>query len=158
MAGFLTLIATAVMLPQTSPEFRAYYGNPDAEVFNVRPGVILSVEYGEDGQACAMRIEPKRDPFDSLADAPPADLNKMTEVLDEVEPPEERGSEIGPGPFFGDHPYGAETPSEYENVIISKNYYYERPIKFRGFEVRFKRPACDKVKPEAFPPPASKSN
>jgi hypothetical protein len=150
------LIVAVMTMPQTS--LHALYGKSDSEVFNVRPGILLSVEYGEDGEACAMRIEPQRDPSSaSWLDAPSADMNKMTEVLDEVVPPNQRGKEVGPGPFFGIHCYGAATPIEYENVIINSYYHCEKPVKFSGFEVRFKRPACDKVKPETFPPPGSKS-
>lgn len=156
LAAFLMLIATAATLSQTSSEFHALYGKPDAEVFNVRSGVLLSVEYGEDGEACAMRIEPQRDAGISWLDAPAADTSKMAEVLDEVVPPEQRGKELGPGQFVGIPCGGAETPRDYENVVVSNYYYCERPLKFRGFEVRFKRSACEKVKPETFPPPASK--
>jgi len=133
LPSFLMLIVAVITMPQTSSELHALYGKSDSEVFNVRPGILLS-----------------------WLDAPSADMNKMTEVLDEVVPPNQRGKEVGPGPFFGIHCYGAATPIEYENVIINSYYNCEKPVKFSGFEVRFKRPACDKVKPETFPPPGGK--
>ena len=153
LAAFLVLIAAAATMPQTSSELHALYGKPDAEVFDVRPGTVLNVEYGEDGEACAMRIEPRHDLSASWNDQPPADVGQMTEVLGEVVPTEQRGKEIGPGPFFGMHCIGAAAPVEYENVIISNYYECQKPTKFRGFEMRFKRPACEKIKPETFPPP-----
>jgi hypothetical protein len=154
------LIGVAMTMPQTSSEFHALYGKPDAEVFTVRPGIVLSVEYGEDGDACAMRIEPRTDNFTSSLNAPPADMDKMTEVLNEVLPVQERGMELmGPVPPGCYEDSGGDRPVDYQNVTVKTFYpYCSKPMVPRGIEVRFKRPACDKVKPETFPPPASKPN
>jgi hypothetical protein len=153
---FITVILAAAS-PQTSSEYHARYGKSDAERFAVRPDVTLSVEYGEDGQACAMRIQPRPRQFQASLNSPAAPMDKMTEVLDEVVPASTRGKEMGPGPVIGINCYRATPPIEYENVII--RIYYggcENPPKPRGYEVRFKRPACESIRPEPFPKPQTK--
>jgi hypothetical protein len=150
-------MVAAGTLPQTSSEFHARYGKPDAETFNVRPGILLNVEYGEDGEACAMRIQPRRESHAPAENPKPAPMDVITAVLDEAVPPEQRGKELGPGPDIGMRCHGAATPTEFENVII-RTYYglCNNPPIPQGVEVRFKRPACEKVKPEIFPPAPSK--
>ena len=49
------IIATA----QTPSDLAARYGDPDAEQFVVRPGIMVMARYAEDRTACEMLIEPK---------------------------------------------------------------------------------------------------
>jgi hypothetical protein len=139
-------------LQRTSAELRARYGNPDVERFRVRPDVALTAEYGEDGPACAMRIEPRHLFNRTPVDDPPATMAALTDVLDEVVPPEARGKKLGPGPSFWGACRGALPPTEYENVTV--NVYYglcDSTLTPRGLEVRFKRPACDSLQPRRIP-------
>jgi hypothetical protein len=151
LAGLLVLIATAAA-PPTSVELHARYGKPDVQRFAVRPDLALSVEYGEDGQACAMRIEPRHDFFHSSWNNPPTSIEALTDILNEVVPPETRGKELGPRPRISGACYGALGPTEYENVTI--NLYYgmcEKQLTPRGLEVHFKRPACKSFGPRRIP-------
>ena len=60
VAGCLAAFALTVVTPQASDEYYTRYGKPDAERFVVRPDLVLLVEYGADGAACKMRIEPRQ--------------------------------------------------------------------------------------------------
>ena len=148
----IVMIATAApMVPRTSPELHALYGKPNAERFNVRPDITLSVEYGEDGETCAMRIEPRPPGLHSQMEGAAAPMQKMTEIVDEIVPMEQRGSKLA----VSEKPacsFGGEPPIEYENVTIKTRYpNCSKPMIPRGIEIHFKRPACDKVTPDVYP-------
>jgi hypothetical protein len=64
---FLVVAASLAMSP-TPQELRNRYGDPDVERFRARPGVGLTVEYGSDGVACQMLIEPPGQGRDHAAD------------------------------------------------------------------------------------------
>jgi len=146
LAACLITIALMAATPQTSNDYLARYGKPDAERFIVRPNLALSVEYGEDGSVCKMRIEPR----ESLLYSPPSSTNSMlpveevTQVLNEVAPPETRGKELGPGKIFGQLA-GAPPPTEYENVTIIQEFGGSKPTALSSVAVLFKRPECDSL-------------
>ena len=56
--GSFVLLTAYLASPQSSSELRSRYGEPDIERFIMRPGIALTVEYGSDGLACEMLIEP----------------------------------------------------------------------------------------------------
>ncbi len=145
LVGCLFVLLFPAGAPQTSVEFHARYGKPDAERFNVRWGLMLTVEYGTDGQACRMRIGPHYDinRFGPDAAAPP---DMVADILNEVVPPEMRGKELGPGEKIYGSCAGALLPTEYENVKI--NPYYglcEKTPIYRGVDVLFKRKECQSL-------------
>jgi hypothetical protein len=82
VVGCLFIAAASVIFPQSSQEFHYHYGEPDLERFTVRPGVTTTVEYGPDGKACALDIEPRQ----SLMSK-----DEALEALNQVAPPEVRG-------------------------------------------------------------------
>jgi hypothetical protein len=55
--GCLLLAASALVPQQSSSQYNSLYGSSDMERFMVRPGVSLTVEYGQDQVACQMLIE-----------------------------------------------------------------------------------------------------
>jgi len=128
--------------PQTPAEFRARYGQPDVERFHVRWDLDVATEYGADGRACKMRIEPHYDLYRAYPDAPaPPDM--VADVLNEVVPPETRGTELGPGEKIKGAYAGAAPPTEYENVTIIPYYGASaRTLLNRGVDVLFKRDEC----------------
>jgi hypothetical protein len=65
---------------------RARYGPPTAEVFDLRPGIALSVNYGENHQICKFEIRPARNTPAVI----PAAL--IQQLVDEILPPFTRGS------------------------------------------------------------------
>jgi hypothetical protein len=153
VAGCLIAIALTAATPQTSTDYYARYGEPDAERFVVRPDLVLSVEYGADGAACKMRIEPRQSLMYSMAirTNPTAPVDEVTQVLNEVVPPETRGKELGPGKLFP-HVAGEPPPAEYENVTIIQEFGIgTKPLTLSSVAVLFKRPECDNL-PKYFDP------
>jgi hypothetical protein len=137
--------ALTVVTPQTSTEFHARYGQPDAERFAVRPDLTLSVEYGSDGSACKMRIEPRHSLIHASWSNPPAPTEEVTDVLNEVAPQESRGKELGPGKLFGALA-GAPPPTEYEKMTVIQEFGNgTKPLIVSSVVVLFKRPACESL-------------
>lgn len=152
IAAFACLIAVAAAASPTSVDLHARYGKPDVERFAVRPDVTLTVEYGEDGQACAMRIEPRDAPDHNALDDPLAQIAVLADVLNEVVPLATRGKQIDTGERISGQCNGATSPMEYENVSIYPYYgICEKQPKERGVEVRFKRPTCEAFQPTRIP-------
>lgn len=141
----LAALALTAAVPQTSREFYARYGRPDAERFVVRPDLVLSVEYGDDNDACKMRIEPRHVLTHSSSEDQPVPIDELTSVLNETVPPGTRGKELGPGKLFGAWA-GAPPPTEYKNVTIIEEFTSGmKPLKMSSIAVLFKRPACDSL-------------
>jgi hypothetical protein len=109
---------------QTPTDLQRKYGIP-ANVFEVRPGVLMTVKYGHDGQASEMVIE-KRHTTDrsiNLNAALPEALVK--ELIDELAPIETRGKRIDKGYmdkwYLESNISGnlTETSRKYENLTIT---------------------------------------
>jgi len=128
--------------PQTPAEFRARYGTPDVERFHVRWGLDVAAEYGADGRACKMRIEPDHGLYRASSDDPaPPDM--LADVLNEVVPVAARGTELGTGQRIYGAYAGAALPTEYENVtIIPICGAAARTLINRGVDVLFKHDDC----------------
>ena len=145
LAGCLLAGALTAVTPQTSSEFHARYGEPDAERFALSPNLTLSVEYGDDGSACKMRIEPRHSLLHDSRSNPPASIEDMMNVLNELVPDESRGKELGPGKLFGALA-GAPPPTEYENVTLIQEFgIATKPLTLNSIAVLFKRPACERL-------------
>lgn len=145
LTGCLLVGALTAVTPQASTEFHARYGQPDAERFAVQPNLTLSVEYGTDGSACKMRIEPLHSLLHPSWSNPPASLEDMMSVLNEVVPRESRGKELGPGKLFGAWA-GAPPPTEYENVTLIQEFGNgTKPLTVSSIVALFKRPACESL-------------
>jgi hypothetical protein len=145
LAGCLLVGALTAVPPQTSPEFHARYGQPDAERFAVRPHLMLAVEYGADGSACKMRIEPRHGLIHPSWSNPPASTEEVMDVLNEVVPQVSRGKELGPGRLFGAWA-DAPPPTEYENMTVIQEFGTgKKPLTVSGVVVLFKRPACESL-------------
>lgn len=145
LVGGVIAMALMAATPQTSNDYYARYGKPDAERFVVRPDLTLSVEYGNDDTVCKMRVEPLHNSMRTSLGDPPAPMDKITEVVDEMVPPETRGKELGPGKSYGTWA-GAPLPTEYENVTIIPEYGPAmQGLKPTGIAVLFKRPECESL-------------
>ena len=145
VAGCLLAITLTAATPQTSTDYYARYGHPDAERFVVRPDLVLSVEFGADGAACKMRIEPRQSLMYPVWTNPTAPVDEVSQVLNEVVPPETRGKELGSGKIFGQIA-GAAPPAEYENVTIIQEFGTgTKPLTMSSVVVLFKRPDCQNL-------------
>jgi hypothetical protein len=89
------LLAAYLGIPQSSSELRSRYGEPDIERFIVRPGIALTAEYGSDGLACEMLIEPPLPLSHGDEQTLYMSSDAVTVVLDDVVPASMRGQEIG---------------------------------------------------------------
>jgi hypothetical protein len=95
VAGYLLLVAAALIPQQSSSDFHALYGQSDLERFTIRPGVTLTVQYGPDEVVCQMivaRSQPlliKPMPF-----APLLPENEANQIIDDLAPPNTRGAKI----------------------------------------------------------------
>jgi hypothetical protein len=143
--GCLIALALAVGTPQTSDEYYARYGKPDAERFVVRTDLVVSVEYGADGASCKMRIEPRQSLIYPYWTNPAAPVDEVTQVLNEVVPPETRGKDLGLGRIFG-QVAGTPPPEEYENVTIIREFGRgTKPLTTSSVAVLFKRSECESL-------------
>lgn len=143
LAGFMAMVAA---FGQNSQELRHKYGAPDAERFLVRPGIMLTVSYGEDGQPCELLLETwhpitkyrSRDTFlpPELAD----------DLVDELVPADKRGK-LQNSITFG---RGDIVSKLYDNVNISRGYYIDWPNgtasmqrnQLESVSISWKRKAC----------------
>jgi hypothetical protein len=90
IACLLVAVASGVLAP-SSPEFHARYGEPSVERFMARPGIAVTVEYGSDGAACWVLIEPPRPLFRPEEKLPLMLSDTVTEILQEIAPNTTRG-------------------------------------------------------------------
>jgi hypothetical protein len=115
------LLAMGVLAPQQSSSgYHSLYGQSDMDRFMVRPGVSLTVEYGQDQVACQMVVEGTR-PLVSSARKADALLatNEVSQIIDDLVPPNTRGTKLR---TLGSWQSGQAFSSgeEYENVEISR--------------------------------------
>lgn len=141
LPGILLPLIVFAGASSTAPELRKLYGEPDVEQFVVQPGVTLSVEYGEDGRACQMVIEPRRPLISGEQPATSIRLGVADAALNEVVPVEDRGKTVG---RIRDFTCGAGRQKEsYENVSITTDYEScEQPVMVKSVEIEYARPAC----------------
>jgi len=98
--GLLLLVFTlqSSFTAKTAITLRARYGQPISETFLVRPGIVVSANYGESGDVCELLISPQK-PLSLIksANQTPStiDFNQMTEIIDELVPVSERGKGKG---------------------------------------------------------------
>lgn len=142
--GCLVVTIATVGLAPTSRDLHDRYGQPDIERFRARPGISLTVEYGSDHQACAMRIEPTKPLIHTVTSAdtvmPEVEVSK---ILDEVAPTASRGELIKTGGFQAS--CGVGSVSEYENVSIMRATTacsHSAPDEDVGTMIIFKRDSC----------------
>jgi hypothetical protein len=117
--GSIVLLAAYLANPQSSSELRSRYGEPDIERFIVRPGIALTVEYGSDGLACEMLIEPPLPLFHGNEQTPYMSSDAVTSVLDDVVPVGMRGQEIGNS--ISEMGRNRHELTQYENVSIGRS-------------------------------------
>lgn len=116
-----SLIILTLWVPaftQTSPDLEKKYGSPVKE-YEVRPGILMTAMYSDDGQVCKMYVERRHfseTVFDQRLYLSP---EVIIELIDELVPTKLRGAETkGHGisrvtGSLSDHTY------DYENVSIT---------------------------------------
>jgi hypothetical protein len=143
MAGCLLFLTALATPQQTSLEFRNRYGRPDMERYLVRPEINLTVEYGSDSAVCRMVLNPK--PLtDKKGEGRLLSADDVTQILNEVVPPETRGADVGPAVSVGSGS-NSLTGEIYENVVIMHVTHDCPSLKPKcevNASVTFRRPAC----------------
>lgn len=128
---------------QTSQQLRSRYGQPDVERFIVRPNVRAAVEYGADGAACQVVIQPDRTLVPMEQPIKYLRPETVTAVLEEIVPVSGRGRKLGTLYENMGCAHGEE--AEYENVVISRDTDQCVPLKPEresSATVAFKRSGC----------------
>jgi len=93
--GFFAFLVYFLANPQSSSGLRSRFGEPEMERFIVRPGIGLTVEYGSDGQACEMLIEPPLPIIHADEQTKFMSTDEVTRVLEEILPTGVRGLKLG---------------------------------------------------------------
>jgi hypothetical protein len=131
--SFITLVALASFPFDTHQTLREKYGKPipdayaqpGAETYLVRPGIAVSVRYGNSGRVCNLlvRPEPAIYPIDSRKNAISAKL--VDQVLAELVPQKERGRYVIGGfrNLYSLDPDSTDfgTEEEWEKITIVRN-------------------------------------
>ena len=123
----------------------ARYGEPDVERFAIRPDITLTAEYGPDGKACLLDIEPRHAFIHAmnLQHQPTIPKETALDVLNEAAPPATRGKALGGGGSFqsGCTSVGAELYENAQIVLVQSS--CTVPGGVLKAEVRFKRTGCE---------------
>lgn len=128
---------------QSSQGLRQKYGPPDAERYAVRPGIVMTVAFAKDGRPCEMVIEPRHSLLSTEALSKPMPSDQVTEILNEVLPPNQRGRLLQDITFTGS--CNSTRNTDYETVSISRMI----PCSSKGepgessVHVRFKTSQCE---------------
>lgn len=115
------LILISIMPPvtlQTSLDLRHRYDPPDAERYIVRPGIAMTIAFAKDGKPCEMLIEPRHSLLSSAAHSKPMPSDTVSEILDEVLPPNQRGRLLQDTTFTGG--CNSIRTTDYEAISISR--------------------------------------
>lgn len=114
---FMALFTAATCFAQSSSGFEAKYGVA-LKVYQLRPGVVMTANFAQDGQVCAMYIERRHNSESGIDMRIELEPELVTELIDELVPESERG---GKGKNYGlERITGAISESlyDYENVSI----------------------------------------
>jgi hypothetical protein len=149
----LPLLLALVPATQTATDFAARYGNPDAERFVVRPGITMTVAYGDDQSACQMVIEPAHSIIRRDEPAKYMRPDVVTAILDEVLPPPDRGAQLRR--LVTKSGCNDIEITEYENATISRTTHRctQNPEIEGEATVTRKDPSCGSVFPPQEPLP-----
>jgi hypothetical protein len=122
----LFLVIATAGVAQTATDLTIRYGDPDAEQFVVRPGIMVTARYAEDRTACEMLIEPKHsiqrpdDKEEAMA------TDAVTEIIDELVPESERGILLNR--MIEDMGAAEYQVAENQNVTISQYFVRYLPV------------------------------
>jgi hypothetical protein len=133
------LAASSAFAQVDAYNLRAKYGQPlDREIFTVRPGIEMIVDYAAGKQACRIQL-PSGKKIVGTVPVGAITKEQIHDILNEVVPPSIRGKELGRMMQATGAPMLFVT--EYEHVTISELQINDVG---QGITVTFKEPACAK--------------
>lgn len=108
--------ATCPTRAQTSADFKSRY--PQIVSYQVRPGVLVTPIYDDDGQVCRMVVEKQRAAGNKIVFGLSFSNKEVKEIVDQLAPRTARGQDLTPllnttvnGGFI-------ETDYSYENILV----------------------------------------
>ena len=113
----MALFTAPTCFAQSSSGFEAKYG-VGLKVYQLRPGVVMTANFAQDGQVCAMYIERRHISESGIDMRIKLEPELITELIDELVPESERGDK---GKNYGlERITGPISDSiyDYENVSI----------------------------------------
>jgi len=113
----ILLVIPAWALSQSAEELKIKYG-PPFKAYEIRPGIMMTVKFGQSGQASELRIERHVATESTIYIDSNIPSYVVKEIVDELVPESERGPK---GKYFGLTLLiggGATTSEDYENVSI----------------------------------------
>lgn len=141
----LAFFALAASEPQNSSNLRARYGQPDVERFAIRPDITVTAQYGHDGKACILLIEPRQAFVHSFYEKRQSTISKdvALELLDEAVPPATRGKLLL-GSVTAQTGCTAFETYSYENMNVGFIHSFcIKPGGVATVQVNLKRTECD---------------
>jgi len=112
-AIFLVLLCGVSVLSQTPQEMRKRFGTLVSESYEIRPNILLTVDYGKQGEICRLNVKPQVG-GDSKVPAPSSET--LMNLIDELVPAKERGENIING--WLSSPDFAASMMDYEKLKI----------------------------------------
>ena len=91
MLVLILLAAATAGAAQTAAELRQRYGPPDGQRYTARPGTTVTATFSHDLQACKLVIESNVALSDEAANSNSLPSSAVTEVVNELVPPDQRG-------------------------------------------------------------------
>lgn len=116
MAALISIVLPATL--QTSQGLRHKYGPPDAERYVVRPDIVMTIVFAKDGRPCEMVIGPRYSLLSTEAHSKSMPSDTVTDILNEVLPPSQRGKLLQDITFTGG--CNSIRSIDYETVRISR--------------------------------------
>jgi hypothetical protein len=142
-SGCLAFLLLAAAAPPDSLDLHSRFGKAIMERYAVRPDITMTVNYGPDGDACFLTIQP-RHPFIQGLDfhAPEMSMDTAVDVLNQIVPPETRGEFVLEGPGFQASCGGGKS-EVYEKLAIELGLdFCSKPTGVQMAKVHFKRGTC----------------
>ena len=132
LACLLIIFSSICAVGQTSTDLERKYG-PPVKVFAVRPDVMMTVKYGEDGQACEMALERKHLVGSTVSQNTTLSDKLIDELVEELAPPAVRGNRTDKalnGKFFLETTI---TTSGRSGSIFTQRHYEHVTVEITGF-------------------------
>ena len=117
VAVLLTIAAVASSFGQSSQDFRARFR--EVVSYEIRPGVLMTPKYAQDGQVCEMALEKRQKTETGITFGPSFSEEEVKTLVNQLVPEKQRGK--GQTEFLNSFINGGFITTEYryENILVS---------------------------------------